>query len=61
MAANILKELAQRKQRKGKIEKLEKKENEQPKKTVNNSKSNEKIKRLIGKQKKSFVFIIIIF
>ena len=46
MAANILKELAQRKQIKGKIEKLEKKKREEPKKEILNSKSNEKIKRL---------------
>ena len=46
MAANILKELAQRKQRKGKIEKLEKIKTNIPKEFINSEKDNYKVKRL---------------
>ena len=46
MAANILRELAQRKQRKGKIEKLEERKNNTSKKIITTSKDNYKMKRL---------------
>ena len=46
IAANILKELAQRKQRKGKIEKLEERKKNTPKKIITSEKDNYKMKRL---------------
>ena len=46
IAANILRELAQRKQRKGKIEKLEEIKKNTPKKILTSEKDDYKLKRL---------------
>ena len=46
MAANILRELAQRKERKGAIEKLEERKKNTSKKSLTSEKENHKMKRL---------------